>query len=157
MRRVVKIKVNGVWHEAEVEDRMLLAQFLRDVAGARSVQIGCASGFCGACTVLMNGELVKSCTVLAVQADGAEVLTVEGLAPGGKLHPIQEAFMESFASQCGFCIPGFILNAYYLLRNNVNPSEDEIKRHLVGNICACAGYQNIVKAVKAAAEKMKGV
>lgn len=154
-KRVVKIKVNGVTYEAEVEDRMLLVQFLREIANVRSVRMGCDSGYCGACTVIMNGKLVKSCMILAVQADGAEILTVEGLSKGGKLHPIQEAFIENFAPQCGYCIPGMIMSTYYLLSRNPNPTDDEIKEALVGNLCMCNSYQNIIKAVKAAAERLR--
>ena len=154
-RRLVKITVNGVAYEAEVEDRMLLAQFLRDIAGARSVAIGCGSGFCGACTVIMDGVLVKSCLVLAVQADGSSILTVEGLSRGKALHPIQEAFVENLAPQCGFCIPGMIMTTYYMLQRKPDVTDDEVRRFLVGNICACCGYTNIVKAVKAAAEKLR--
>jgi len=149
-RHLVRIKVNGKLYEAEVEDRMLLVQFLREVAGARSVHMGCESGYCGACTVIMNGKLVKSCMILAVQADGADIMTVEALSQDGKLHPIQEAFRENFAAQCGYCMPGMIMATYYLLSHNPNPTEEEIKEAITGNICLCAGYQNIVKAIKAA-------
>ena len=149
-RHLVRIKVNGKLYEAEVEDRMLLVQFLREVAGARSVHMGCESGYCGACTVIMNGKLVKSCMILAVQADGADIMTVETLSQDGKLHPIQEAFRENFAAQCGYCMPGMIMATYYLLSHNPNPTEEEIKEAITGNICLCAGYQNIVKAIKAA-------
>ena len=154
-RHLVRIKVNGKLYEAEVEDRMLLVQFLRELAGARSVHMGCESGYCGACTVIMNGKLVKSCMMLAVQADGADIMTVEALSQDGKLHPIQEAFRENFAAQCGYCMPGMIMATYYLLSHNPNPTEEEIKEAITGNICLCAGYQNIVKAIKAAAEKMR--
>jgi Aerobic-type carbon monoxide dehydrogenase, small subunit CoxS/CutS homologs len=154
-RHLVRIKVNGKLYEAEVEDRMLLVQFLRELAGARSVHMGCESGYCGACTVIMNGKLVKSCMILAVQADGADIMTVEALSQDGKLHPIQEAFRENFAAQCGYCMPGMIMATYYLLSHNPNPTEEEIKEAITGNICLCAGYQNIVKAIKAAAEKMR--
>jgi len=154
-RHLVRIKVNGKLYEAEVEDRMLLVQFLREIAGARSVHMGCESGYCGACTVIMNGKLVKSCMILAVQADGADIMTVETLSQDGKLHPIQEAFRENFAAQCGYCMPGMIMATYYLLSHNPNPTEEEIKEAITGNICLCAGYQNIVKAIKAASEKMR--
>jgi carbon-monoxide dehydrogenase small subunit len=154
-RHLVRIKVNGKLYEAEVEDRMLLVQFLREIAGARSVHMGCESGYCGACTVIMNGKLVKSCMILAVQADGADIMTVEALSQDGKLHPIQEAFRENFAAQCGYCMPGMIMATYYLLSHNPNPTEEEIKEAITGNLCLCAGYQNIVKAIKAASEKMR--
>lgn len=154
-KRTVKIIVNGTPYEAEVEDRMLLVQFLREIANVKSVHMGCESGYCGACTVIMNGKPVKSCMVLAVQADGAEILTIEGLSKEGKLHPIQEAFIENFAPQCGYCIPGMIMSTYYLLNNNPNPTEEDIKNALTGNLCMCNGYQNIIKAVKAAAEKLR--
>lgn len=154
-KHLIKVKVNGKLYEAEVEDRMLLVQFLREVVGVRSVHMGCESGYCGACTVIMNGKTVKSCMVLAVQADGAEIMTVEALSQDGKLHPIQEAFRENFAAQCGYCMPGMIMSTYYLLTHNPNPTEDDIKVALTGNICLCAGYQNIIKAVKKAAEKIR--
>ncbi len=152
----VRVKVNGVWYERYVEPRKLLVDFLREDLGLTSVHIGCDTGHCGACTVIMNGKSVKSCMVLAVQADGAEILTLEGLAKDGKLHPIQEAFWEKHALQCGYCTSGMIMETYYLLSQNPNPTEDEIRRGLSGNLCRCTGYQNIIEAVKLAAQKLRG-
>jgi len=150
----IRVKVNGRWYEADVEPRMLLIDFLRDVLGFTGPHIGCDTGHCGACTVIMNGRNVKSCMVLAVQADGAEILTVEGLEENGKLHPLQEAFWENHVLQCGYCTPGMLMSAYFLLKRNPNPSEEEIRKAIEGNLCRCTGYVNIVKAIKAAAEKM---
>ncbi|WP_243679077.1 glyceraldehyde dehydrogenase subunit gamma [Vulcanisaeta distributa] len=142
----IRVKVNGVWYEREVEPRKLLVHFLREDLGLTSVHVGCDTGHCGACTVIMNGVSVKSCQVLAVQADGAEILTLEGLAKDGKLHPIQEAFWEKHALQCGYCTPGFIMETYWLLSENPNPTEEEIRRGgLSGNLCRCTGYQNIIE------------
>jgi carbon-monoxide dehydrogenase small subunit len=148
----VAITVNGERREAEVEPRQLLVYFLRDQLGLKGTNVGCDTSSCGACTVLVDGESVKSCTVLAVQADGAEVTTIEGLAENGELHPVQQAFHEQHALQCGYCTPGFVLAAVSLLRENPNPSEQEIRHGLEGNLCRCTGYHNIVKAVQAAAE-----
>ncbi len=150
----VRVKVNGQWYEADVEPRMLLIDFLRDVLGFTGPHIGCDTGHCGACTVIMDGRSVKSCMVLAVQADGSEILTVEGLEKDGKLHPLQEAFWENHALQCGYCTPGMLMSAYFLLSRNPNPSEEEIRKGIEGNLCRCTGYVNIVKAIKAAAQKM---
>jgi carbon-monoxide dehydrogenase small subunit len=148
----ISITVNGERREADVEPRQLLAFFLRDQLGLKGTNVGCDTSSCGACTVLVDGESVKSCTVLAVQADGAEVTTIEGLAENGELHPVQQAFHEQHALQCGYCTPGFVLAAVSLLRENPNPSEEEIRHGLEGNLCRCTGYHNIVKAVQAAAE-----
>ncbi|MGH2935519.1 MAG: (2Fe-2S)-binding protein [Gaiellaceae bacterium] len=148
----VSITVNGERREAEVEPRQLLVYFLRDQLGLTGTSVGCDTSSCGACTVLVDGESVKSCTVLAVQADGAEVTTIEGLAENGDLHPVQQAFHEQHALQCGYCTPGFVMATVSLLRENPNPSEDEIRHGLEGNLCRCTGYHNIVKAVQAAAE-----
>ena len=147
----VEITVNGVRHEAEVEPRQLLAYFLRDQLGLKGTNVGCDTSSCGACTVLVDGESVKSCTVLAVQADGSEVTTIEGLAENGELHPVQQAFHEQHALQCGYCTPGFVLATISLLRENPSPSEEEIRHALEGNLCRCTGYHNIVRAVQAAA------
>jgi carbon-monoxide dehydrogenase small subunit len=147
----VAITVNGERREAEVEPRQLLVYFLRDELGLKGTNVGCDTSSCGSCTVLVDGESVKSCTVLAVQADGAEVTTIEGLAEDGELHPLQQAFREQHALQCGFCTPGFVLAAVSLLRENPNPSAEEIRRALEGNLCRCTGYDNIVKAVQAVA------
>jgi aerobic carbon-monoxide dehydrogenase small subunit len=147
----VSLTVNGATHEADVEPRRLLAYFLREELGLKGTNIGCDTSSCGSCTVLIDGESVKSCTVLAVQADGSEVTTIEGLASGGELHPIQQAFHEQHALQCGFCTPGFVLAIHSLLNENPNPSEEEIRLGLEGNLCRCTGYENIVRAVQAAA------
>ena len=151
MKKSVSITVNGSVRRAEVEPRLLLAHFLRDVAGLTGTHVGCETSLCGACTVLLNGRAAKSCTVLAVQADGAEVTTVEGLARDGELHPIQQGFWEEHGLQCGYCTPGMILCAHDLLGRVAEPSDAEIRENLRGNICRCTGYQNIVKAVKWAA------
>jgi len=155
MKREVSITVNGQQHHSDVEPRMLLVHYLRDVLDLTGTHIGCDTSQCGACTVLLDGASVKACTVLAVQADGSEVTTIEGLAPEGSLHPIQEGFWEKHGLQCGFCTPGMIMASYNLLKNNPNPTEAEIREGLKGNICRCTGYQNIVKAVQYAAEHMQ--
>jgi aerobic carbon-monoxide dehydrogenase small subunit len=147
----IAVTVNGTRHEADVEPRLLLAYFLRDVLGLKGTNIGCDTSSCGACTVLVDGESVKSCTVLAVQADECEVTTIEGLAEDGELHPVQQAFREQHALQCGFCTPGFVMAALSLLQENPSPSEEEIREGLEGNLCRCTGYHNIVAAVEAAA------
>jgi carbon-monoxide dehydrogenase small subunit len=145
------ITVNGERHEAEVEPRLLLAYFLRDNLGLKGTNVGCDTSSCGSCTVLIDGESVKSCTVLAVQADGAEVTTIEGLAANGELHPMQQAFHEAHGLQCGFCTPGFVMAAVSLLQENPSPSEAEIRLGLEGNLCRCTGYHNIVRAIQSAA------
>jgi aerobic carbon-monoxide dehydrogenase small subunit len=147
----VSLTVNGSPREADVEPRRLLAYFLREDLGLKGTNVGCDTSSCGSCTVLIDGESVKSCTVLTVQADGCEVTTIEGLATGGELHPIQQAFHEQHALQCGFCTPGFVLAIHSLLNENPNPSEEEIRLGLEGNLCRCTGYENIVRAVQAAA------
>jgi aerobic carbon-monoxide dehydrogenase small subunit len=143
--------VNRARREAEVEPRELLVYFLRETLGLTGTTVGCDTSSCGACTVLLDGESVKSCTLLAVQADGREVTTIEGLAENGALHPVQQAFHEQHALQCGFCTPGMVLATVSLLAESPNPSEDEIRLALEGNLCRCTGYHNIVKAVQAAA------
>jgi carbon-monoxide dehydrogenase small subunit len=148
------VSVNGESRSAEVEARLLLVHFLRDTLGMTGTHIGCDTTSCGACTVLLDGVPVKSCTVLAVQADGREITTVEGLQTPAGLHPIQEGFREEHGLQCGFCTPGMMLTAAALLRENPDPSEEEIRFALSGNICRCTGYQNIVKAVRHAAAKL---
>ncbi len=155
MKHQVHLKVNGVEHRNEVEPRTLLVHYLRDVLNLTGTHVGCDTSQCGACTVMLNGQAVKSCTVLAVQASGGEVLTVEGLAPEGKLHPIQEGFWEKHGLQCGFCTPGMMITAVQLLERTPNPSEEEIRHALEGNLCRCTGYQNIVSAIQYAAEKMR--
>jgi carbon-monoxide dehydrogenase small subunit len=152
----ISVTVNGQTHSAEVEPRLLLVHFLRDNLGLTGTHVGCDTSQCGACVVELNGESVKSCTVLAVQADGGEVLTIEGLAKDGQLHPIQEGFWEMHGLQCGYCTPGMIMSAKGLLARNPNPTEAEIRHGLEGNLCRCTGYQNIVRAIQYAAEKMHG-
>ncbi len=152
MTQKISITVNGVMHTREVEPRLLLAHFLRDELGLTGTNIGCDTSQCGACTVLMDGNAVKSCTVLAVQADGSEVTTIEGLAPKGQLHIVQNAFWEKHGLQCGFCTPGMILTVVDLLQKNPHPTEEQIRHGLEGNLCRCTGYQNIVEAVKYAAD-----
>jgi carbon-monoxide dehydrogenase small subunit len=147
----VALTVNGVRREADVEPRQLLVYLLRDQLGLKGTNVGCDTSSCGACTVLVDGESVKSCTVLALQADGTDVTTIEGLATGDELHPVQQAFHEQHALQCGFCTPGFVMATVSLLSENPSPSEDEIRHGLEGNLCRCTGYHNIVRAVEAAA------
>jgi carbon-monoxide dehydrogenase small subunit len=149
--RRIALTVNGVRHEQEVEPRQLLVYFLREQLALTGTNVGCDTSSCGACTVLIGGESVKSCTVLAVQADGAEVTTIEGLATNGELHPVQRAFHEQHGLQCGFCTPGMVLATVSLLAEHPDPSEAEIREQLEGNLCRCTGYHNIVKAVQAAA------
>jgi carbon-monoxide dehydrogenase small subunit len=150
----VEIKVNGTKHTRDVEDRTLLVNLLRDELGLTGTHVGCDTTQCGCCTVHMDGRAVKSCTLLAVQANGSEVLTIEGMAKDGKLHPIQQAFSECHALQCGFCTPGMIMAVAGLLKDNPKPTEDEIIHGLEGNLCRCTGYINIVKAVKRSAEML---
>lgn len=152
----VSIKVNGTTYERDVEPRMLLVHFLREELGLTGTKIGCDTSQCGSCTVHMNGHALKSCTMLAAQADGQEVATIEGLAQNGQLHPMQESFWEKHGLQCGFCTPGMIMASIALLKTNPHPSEAEIRHGLEGNLCRCTGYQNIVAAVKAASEKTGG-
>lgn len=154
--RRIGMTVNGERHEADVEPRTTLVDFLRGTLGLTGTHVGCEHGVCGACTVLWNGQAVRSCIMLAVQADGSEVTTVEGLAPDGTLHPIQQAFREAHGLQCGFCTPGFMMSIYELLHRRPTPSDDEILDTLGGHLCRCTGYQSIVAAVKLAAEKMRG-
>jgi len=149
--RRISVTVNGERHEAEVEPRQLLVYFLREELGLTGTVVGCDTSSCGSCTVLLGGESVKSCTLLAVQADGAEITTIEGLAQDGELHPVQQAFHEQHGLQCGFCTPGMVLATVSLLEETPSPSDEEIRHALEGNLCRCTGYQNIVKAVKAAA------
>jgi aerobic-type carbon monoxide dehydrogenase small subunit (CoxS/CutS family) len=147
-RRTIHVTINGAPRQAVVEPRLLLADLLREVLGLRGTHLGCEHGVCGACTILLDGEPVRSCLLLAVQADGREVTTVEALAePDGSLHPLQEAFREHHALQCGFCTPGFLLSAEALLRERPDPSETEVREALAGNLCRCTGYEGIVEAV----------
>ena len=152
----IKVTVNGEKHEAQVEPRMLLVYFLREHLGLTGTHVGCDTSQCGACTIQLNGRAVKSCTVLAVQANGAEVITVEGLARDGMLHPVQEGFREKHGLQCGYCTPGMIMTAVSLLEANPNPTEEEIRHALAGNLCRCTGYVNIVESIRWAAEKIGG-
>ena len=150
----IRVTVNGDEQQSSVEPRTLLVHYLRDVLNLTGTHVGCDTGQCGACTVLLNGQPVKSCMVLAVQADGAQVQTVEGLARNGEYHPIQTAFWEKHGLQCGFCTPGMMMAAVGLLQRNPNPTDAEIREQLEGNLCRCTGYQNIVAAVRSAAEAM---
>jgi len=150
----IRIKINGSWREDDVEPRLLLVHYLRDVAGLTGTHIGCETSICGACTVLLGGAAVKSCTMFAVQADGAEITTIEGLASDGRLHPLQQGFWEEHGLQCGFCTPGMILSAHQLLSRNPHPTREDIRKGLEGNLCRCTGYQHIVKAVEYAAERI---
>lgn len=154
MTNKIEIKVNGKSVTAEVEGRMLLSDFLRENLSLTGTHIGCDTSSCGACTVHLDGAAVKSCTILAVQSDGAEVTTVEGLSTNGELHPIQEGFKEEHGLQCGFCTPGMMMTATDLLNRNPNPTEEEIRDALEGNFCRCTGYHNIVKSIQYAANKM---
>jgi carbon-monoxide dehydrogenase small subunit len=148
------ITINGTAYTRDVEPRLLLVHFIRELAGLTGTHVGCDTSQCGACVVHVNGQAVKSCTMLAVQADGAQIKTIEGLATNGTLHPIQEGFWEKHGLQCGFCTPGMIMSAVQLLERYPNPSEDQIRHQLDGNLCRCTGYHNIVKAIQWAAEKM---
>jgi carbon-monoxide dehydrogenase small subunit len=150
----IKVKVNGQSYRHEVEPRLLLVDYLRDVVGLKGTHFGCDTTSCGACTVIVDGRSAKSCTLFAVQADGKDILTIEGLARDGKLHPIQEAFWTHHALQCGFCTSGMVMATYFLLSRNPNPSEAEIKQGIAGNLCRCTGYLPIVEAVKSAAQKL---
>lgn len=152
----VRLKVDGVVYEDEVQPRQLLVHHLRDGLGRVGTPIGCDTSNCGACTVLVDGESVKSCTVLAVQADGTDVTTIQGLADGGKWHPVQKAFQEHHGLQCGYCTPGMVLAAVDLLRDNPDPTEEDVRHGIEGNLCRCTGYVNIVRAVMAAAAEMRG-
>jgi carbon-monoxide dehydrogenase small subunit len=151
----IKVNVNGRSYEHDVEPRLLLVDYLRDVVGLKGTHFGCDTTSCGACTVVVDGRSAKSCTLLAVQADGKEILTLEGLARDGELHPIQEAFWTHHALQCGFCTSGMVMAAYFLLSRNPNPSEVEIKQGIAGNLCRCTGYLPIVEAVQSAAQKLR--
>jgi carbon-monoxide dehydrogenase small subunit len=152
----VEVTVNGVMREADVEPRTLLVYFLRENLGLTGTNVGCDTSSCGACTVLLDGESVKSCTMLAVQADGREVTTIEGLASDGELHPLQEAFHRNHGLQCGYCTPGMIMAAVSYLNENPTPTEEEVRESLEGNLCRCTGYQNIVKSVMWAAARLRG-
>jgi carbon-monoxide dehydrogenase small subunit len=148
----ITVTVNGAKYQAQVEPRTLLVYFLREDLGLTGTHVGCDTSQCGACTIHLNGRAVKSCTILAVQANGAEITTIEGLARGGTLHPVQEGFREKHGAQCGYCTPGMIMTAVYLLQTNPAPTDEEIKHALEGNLCRCTGYVNIIEAIKWAAE-----
>jgi aerobic carbon-monoxide dehydrogenase small subunit len=152
----ITVTVNGVKHEAVVEPRTLLVYFLREQLGLTGTHVGCDTSQCGACTIHLNDRAVKSCTILAVQANGKKITTIEGLAPDDDFHPVQQGFREKHGLQCGYCTPGMIMTAADLLRTNANPSEEEIKHALEGNLCRCTGYVNIVESIKWAAEKIGG-
>ncbi len=152
----VRVRVNGTEYSRSIEPRMLLLEFLREELDLTGTHMGCDTSYCGACTVLVNGLAVKSCTVFAVQADGAEVTTVEGLARNGQLHPIQKAFGDCYGLQCGYCTPGLLMSTSQLLASNPDPSEKDIRKAIAGNTCRCTGYQNIFKAIRTAAQNVKG-
>jgi aerobic carbon-monoxide dehydrogenase small subunit len=156
MRHEIDLNVNGNQTKNTAESRMLLVHYLRETLNLTGTHIGCDTGHCGACTVILNGKAVKSCMVLASQASGSQVLTVEGLAKDGKLHPLQEAFHECHGLQCGYCTPGLLLSSLYLLSKNPSPTEEEIRKGIDGNLCRCTGYVHIVDSIKMAAEKMRG-
>ena len=151
----VRLNLNGKQREADVEPRLLLVHLIRDVLGLTGTHVGCDTTSCGACTVLLDGRPIKSCTMFAVQADGHDVLTIEGVAQNGKLHPLQQGFHEEHGLQCGFCTPGMIMTTYALLQKNPKPTEQDIRQGISGNLCRCTGYQNIVKAVQYAAEQLQ--
>jgi len=153
MKKAISVSVNGVNHEHEVEPRLLLVHYLRDVLGLTGTHIGCETSLCGACTILVDGQAIKSCTMLAVQADGADITTIEGLMKNGELHPMQEGFWERHGLQCGYCTPGMIMAATQIIERNASPSREEIRHGLEGNLCRCTGYQHIVEAVEYAAKK----
>jgi carbon-monoxide dehydrogenase small subunit len=153
MKKAISISVNGVSQQHEVEPRLLLVHYLRDVLGLTGTHIGCETSLCGACTILLDGQAVKSCTMLAVQADGSKITTIEGLAQNGQLHPVQEGFWERHGLQCGYCTPGMIMAATQIIDRNPGPSQEEIRHGLEGNLCRCTGYQHIVEAVEYAAKK----
>ena len=157
MKKAISVSVNGVHHQHEVEPRLLLVHYLRDVLGLTGTHVGCETSLCGACTVSVDGQAVKACTMFAVQADGANVTTIEALATNGKLHPVQEGFWEHHGLQCGYCTPGMIMAASQIIDRNANPSREEIRHGLEGNLCRCTGYQHIVEAVEYASKKVSGV
>jgi carbon-monoxide dehydrogenase small subunit len=152
----ITVKVNGVTYTHEIPARMLLVHYIRDVLGLTGTHVGCDTSNCGACTVILNGKAVKSCTIFAFMADGGEIVTIEGISGDGKLHPLQEAFWDNHALQCGFCTPGMIMTLYDFLSRNPKPTEEEVRRAIEGNLCRCTGYVNIVKAALQAAERMRG-
>ncbi len=154
-KQAITVRVNGIEYEGQVEPRRLLSDFLREDLGLTGTHVGCEHGICGACTVLVDGRAVRSCLLFAVQVDGAEIITVEGLARGEQLHPLQEAFWEHHGLQCGFCTPGVLMAAYEFLRDNPNPTEREVRENAAGNLCRCTGYEGIVRSILAAARKLQ--
>jgi carbon-monoxide dehydrogenase small subunit len=154
-KQAITLRVNGVEQDGLVEPRRLLCDFIREDLGLTGTHVGCEHGICGACTVLVNGAAMRSCLLFAIQADGCEIMTVEGLARGGELHPLQEAFWENHGLQCGFCTPGVLMAAYEFLRDNPNPTEREVRENAAGNLCRCTGYHGIIQSVLAAAEKLR--
>jgi aerobic carbon-monoxide dehydrogenase small subunit len=155
MKQTISVTINGRLYKEDVEPRILLAHFLRETIGLTGTHVGCVIGECGACSVLLDGKVVKSCLQFAVQADGHVITTIEGLAKDGELNPVQEAFVKNYAFQCGYCTPGMVITSQALLQNNPNPTEEEIRKALAGNLCMCTGYVQIVDAVKEAAKGMK--
>ena len=155
MKQTIRLTINGRLYEEDVEPRRLLVHFLRENIGLTGTHVGCVVGECGACSILLDGRVVKSCLQLAVQADGRDIITIEGLAKDGELNPVQEAFVKNYALQCGYCTPGMVITSHALLQNNPSPSDEEIRKALAGNLCMCTGYVQIVDAVKAAAKVMK--
>jgi carbon-monoxide dehydrogenase small subunit len=155
MKQTVKVTINGRLYEEDIEPRQLLSYFIRETIGLTGTHVGCLIGECGACTILLDGRLVKSCLIFAVQANGKEITTIEGLASENQLSPIQESFVKNYGLQCGYCTPGMIMAAYYLLKKNPNPTEEEIREGLAGNLCMCTGYMQIVAAVKEIAGSVK--
>jgi carbon-monoxide dehydrogenase small subunit len=155
MKQTIRVAINGRLYQEDVEPRILLSHFLRENIGLTGTHVGCVVGECGACSVLLDGEVIKSCLHFAVQTDGREVTTIEGLAKNGELNPIQEAFVKHYALQCGYCTPGMVMTSHALLRSNPDPSEAEIRKALAGNLCMCTGYVQIVEAIKHAAEKQR--
>lgn len=152
----ITIRINGIEHAHDVEPRMSLARYIREILELTGTHIGCDTSGCGACTITLDGAAVKACTILAVQADGCDITTIEGMANGNEMHPIQEAFRENHGLQCGFCTPGMVMTAADILKNNPNPTEEEIRHGLEGNFCRCTGYHNIVKSIQYAADKING-
>ena len=155
MKQAIRVTINGRRYEEDVEPRLLLSHFLRETIGLTGTHVGCVIGECGACSVLLDGKVVKSCLHFAVQADGREITTIEGLAKDGELNAVQEAFVKNYAFQCGYCTPGMVMTSHALLQRNPNPTEEEIRKALAGNLCMCTGYVQIVDAVKEAAEKQR--
>ena len=155
MKQTIHVTINGRLYEEDIEPRLLLSHFIRETIGLTGTHVGCVVGECGACSILLDGKVVKSCLQLAVQADGRAITTIEGLAKDGELNPVQEAFVKNYASQCGYCTPGMVMTSHALLQNNPSPSDEEIRKALAGNLCMCTGYVQIVDAVKEAAKVMK--